>query len=148
MKKHRQASLQRDAFLFCLSQTGNFTIAAEFAGLSSSALRHQADTDSQFASAINEAFREACGRLLYVAFERAIKGIVIPQFYQGEEVGAIRRPSDALLRYLLQRAGDDNAKNKEPSQNEADYEAMRTRLAQRLAQIASEDDKLSTKEMD
>ena len=102
MKKHRQASLQRDAFLFCLSQTGNFTIAAEFAGLSSSALRHQADTDSQFASAINEAFREACDRLFYVAFERAIKGIVILQFYQGEEVGAIRRPSDALLRYLKQ----------------------------------------------
>ena len=148
MKKHRQASLQRDAFLFCLSQTGNFTIAAEFAGLSSASLRYQADKDSQFASAINEAFKEACDRLLYVAFERAIKGIVIPQYYQGEEVGSIRRPSDALLRYLLQRAGDDKAKDKEPTQNEADYEAMRTRLSQRLAQIASEDDNLSTKEMD
>ena len=29
MKQLRQASLQRDAFLFCLSQTGNFTISAE-----------------------------------------------------------------------------------------------------------------------
>ena len=136
MKKHRQASLQRDAFLFCLSQTGNFTIAAEFAGLSSSTLRYQADKDSQFATAINDAFREACDRLLYVPFERAVKGVVIPQFYQGEEIGAINRPSDALLRYLLQRAATIAEQDKDSDQNEADYEALRAQLSERLAQIA------------
>ena len=148
MKQHRQASLQRDAFLFSLSQTGNFTISADFAGLSSTALRQIADTDKDFAKAINQAFIEACDRLLYVAFERAVKGVVIPQFYQGEEIGETRKPSDNLLRYLLERAAEEEHKGQEASQNEADYEAMRTRLTQRLTQIASEDDNLSTKEMD
>ena len=148
MKQHRQASLQRDAFLFSLPQTGNFTISADFAGLSSTALRQIADTDKDFAKAINQAFIEACDRLLYVAFERAVKGVVIPQFYQGEEIGETRKPSDNLLRYLLERAAEEEHKGQEASQNEADYERLRATLSKRLAQISAEDDLSTASKMD
>ena len=125
MKQHRQASLQRGAFLFSLSQTGNFTISADFAGLSVQELREKAEADSDFAKAIDMAFVEACDRLLYVAFERAVKGVVIPHFYQGEEIGATKRPSDNLLRYLLEQATQNANKGQDASQNEVDYERLR-----------------------
>ena len=148
MKQRLQASLQRDAFLFALSQTGNFTIAADFAGLSPRALRKSAEADSDFAKAIDSAFVEACDRLLFVAFERAVKGVVIPQFYQGEEIGKTRKPSDNLLRYLLDRAADKDKRAQDTSQGEADYERLRATLSKRLAQISTDDELTSTSEVD
>ena len=144
MKQPRQASLQRDAFLFCLSQTGNFTISADFAGLSSYELRQAAALDTQFANAINNAFGEACDRLLYVAFERAVKGVVVPHFYQGEEVGSTQKPSDSLLRFLLERAAQQQDLAQDNAQDEADFERLRATLSKKLAQMASQDDTPTT----
>ena len=148
MKKHRQASLQRDAFLFCLSQTGNFTISADFAGLSSGELRLQADEDIGFAKAIHNAFREACDRLVYVAYERAVNGVVVPQFYQGEEIGFTQKPSDNVLRFLLDRAGQDDRQSGDDAQDEVNFERLRATLGKRMARFVSEDGTSTNANMD
>ena len=44
-----KASLQRGAFLFCLSHTGNLTIAADFAGTTRAMMMAQMAADEGFA---------------------------------------------------------------------------------------------------
>ena len=98
-----KASLVRGAFLFCLSHTGNMTIAAEFAGASRTQIIAMMRQDAAFQQASEQAMREAEERVFFVAMERAIKGVKVPRFYQGAIIGYVPIPSDMLLRYLLER---------------------------------------------
>lgn len=97
-----EASLVRGAFLFCLSQCGNIATAADYAGLSVCEIRQFLKQDESFASAVQNAHQEAFDRARQLAWDRALKGVDEPVFYQGEEIGVKRRPSDLLLKYLLQ----------------------------------------------
>ena len=82
-----KASLVRGAFLFCLSHTGNMTIAAEFAGASRAQIIAMMRQDAAFQQASGQAMQEAEERVFFVAMERAIKGVKVPRFYQGASFG-------------------------------------------------------------
>ena len=97
-----KASLVRGAFLFCLSHTGNMTIAAEFAGASRAQIIAMMRQDAAFQQASEQAMQEAEERVFFVAMERAIKGVKVPRFYQGAIIGYVPIPSDMLLRYVLE----------------------------------------------
>lgn len=98
-----KASLNRGAFLFCVSQSGNLTIAAEFAGATRAEMAEAMAGDADFAKAVEEAMLEADERLFHQAMRRAVIGVEVPRFYQGEIIGYVRTPSDLLLRYVMER---------------------------------------------
>ncbi len=105
-----KASLQRGAFLFCLSHTGNLTIAADFAGATRAMMMAQMAADEGFAKDVQGALLEAGERVFHQALLRGLKGVAVPRFYQGEIVGYVHSPSDSLLRYALERLARETAK--------------------------------------
>ena len=100
-----RASLDRGAFLFAVSQTGNLTIAAEFAGTSRAIITKMMTEDASFQAAVAQALLEAEERVFYQTMHRALVGIEVPYFYQGEQIATVRQPSDSLLRLVLDRLG-------------------------------------------
>ena len=97
----KKASPIRDAFLFCVSQTGNLTVAADFAGVTRAEMIAKMAAEPAFAQCVEEAKQEAFDRLLYQAMRRAVTGVEVPQYYQGELIGHTQKRSDSLLRYML-----------------------------------------------
>ena len=98
------------AFLLCLAHTGNVTIAAEFAGTSRAAIYSWRSGDSAFNEQWHEALLEAAGRLGNIAWQRAVKGVEVPIFFQGEQIGCRRLFSDRLLMHLLGAAQTNTGK--------------------------------------
>ena len=100
-----RASLDRGAFLFAVSQTGNLTIAAEFAGTSRAVITKMMTEDASFQAAVAQALAEEEERVFYQTMHRALVGIEVPYFYQVEQIATVRQPSDSLLRLVLDRLG-------------------------------------------
>lgn len=73
----KKASLHRDAFLFCVSHTGNLTVAADFIGKSRAEIRDEMTQDADFAKQVQQAEEESKDRLLYHAYQRALYGVQI-----------------------------------------------------------------------
>ena len=69
-----RASLDRGAFLFAVSQTGNLTIAAEFAGTSRAVITKMMTEDASFQAAVAQALAEAEERVFYQTMHRALVG--------------------------------------------------------------------------
>ena len=68
---------------------------------------------------------------------------MIPHFYQGEIVGYVNRPSDSLLRYVLEKWQARNASLSE-ARHETDDEcqelvSLRAQLRKRLQAFAAQD---------
>ena len=94
----------RAAFLLCLAHSGNVTIAAEFAGASRASLYNWRTQSDVFRAQWDEALLEAADRLGNIARQRAVKGVEMPVFYQGEQIGSRQIFSDRLLVYLFSYA--------------------------------------------
>lgn len=88
-------------FLARLSEYGNVTRAAEDCELSRVYLYQTKREDELFAVEWEEAARVGAARLEDEARRRAVEGWQEPVWYQGEEVGAVRKYSDTLLICLL-----------------------------------------------
>jgi len=105
MPKHakgRGKTAEKAAFLLCLSHTGNVTISAEFVGMSRASVYKWRAADLNFRLQWDEASCEAADRLGDAAWQRAVKGVDVPVFYQGEQIGIRRHFSDRLLVHLIQ----------------------------------------------
>jgi len=142
-----KASLNRGAFLFCVSQSGNLTIAAEFAGAKRAEMAQAMAGDAEFAKAVEEALLEADERLFHQAMRRALIGVEVPRFYQGEIVGYVRTPSDLLLRYVMdrmaaQRRDAQKAKSErdDRADNATDIAALRAKIRAKIASWSDEDE--------
>lgn len=126
-----------ETFLCFLSYNGNLTVSAEHAGLSLREVRARQSTEPEFAQNMTDALESAADRLRFKAWQRAVHGEDVPYFYQGEQVGTKRRPSDQLMAQLL-RASDnqtDLTDDKEDSRVQ-----LARRLAEKLARLSEEDD--------
>ena len=66
-----KASSYRDAFLFCVSQTGNLTMAAEFVGITRADVMADMRADPSFEKDVQNAKEEAFDRLRYQTVQRA-----------------------------------------------------------------------------
>ena len=90
-------------FLNALAETGCIFEAALHCGLtprSAYRLRNH-PAGRGFARAWDEALRLATGKLMTLAFERAIRGQVHESWRDGKLIGEHRAPSDRMLTYLL-----------------------------------------------
>ena len=136
----KKASSYRDAFLFCVSQTGNITMSAEFAGISRSEVLADMMADPSFETQVQNAKEEAFDRVRYQALQRAIQGLEVPRYYQGEIIGHTRQYSDSLLRFMLRFEKETNGETKvkgraEPSPQ---IEELRQKLKLKLSALNSE----------
>ncbi len=92
---------RRARFLQVLSECALVSCAVAAAGAARGSFYNWRYDDPQFAADWDRALDEGIALLEDEAIRRARDGVTIPVFYAGEEVGAIRRPSDALLMFLL-----------------------------------------------
>lgn len=93
-------------FLRALSATHSVTEAAKSVGMSrQSAYRLRSRMKGQaFDLAWEVAFHHSFDVLAHAALERALNGVEVPVFYQGEQVGSYRRYDERLTVALLGRS--------------------------------------------
>lgn len=91
---------KKAAFLDAFRESANVTAAARAAGVSRSRAYQLRDEDPAFAAQWEEAENEAIDALELEMRRRAMQGVEEPVFYQGFEVGTIRRYSDTLAIFL------------------------------------------------
>ncbi|HEX8554702.1 MAG TPA: hypothetical protein VF695_08345 [Sphingomonas sp.] len=105
-RKHRQDGWTADrqrAFIDALADTGSVKAAAQSVNMSSEgayALRRQPGAES-FRAAWEAALAVGVQTLTDVAIDRALSGVPVPVFYQGEQVGERRSFNDRLLMFIL-----------------------------------------------
>lgn len=88
-------------FLEELARTGNVSAAARAADRTRQAFYAHRDVDEAFSEAWEDAIHQATDRLELEARRRAHDGVEEPVFYQGIEVGTVRKYSDTLMIQLL-----------------------------------------------
>lgn len=91
----------RRTFLKVLGDTANVRAACEKAGVSRTTAYRIRNSDARFARRWDEAIESSVDLLEIEAARRAIKGVEEPVYYKGKVVGTVKRPSDALLMFLL-----------------------------------------------
>lgn len=94
-------------FLDLLATNGNVTISAQELNLDRRKLYRLRDEQPEFAAAWDSAMAEAADHLEAEARRRAVEGWHEPVFYQGDEVGYVRRFSDTLLIFLMKGANPE-----------------------------------------
>lgn len=90
------------AFLGHVMQTGNLTVSARKVGVHLHSIYQAAKFNPRFKEALALAKAEAVANLEEEARRRAMDGVEEPVFYQGEEVGTVRKYSDRLMEILLE----------------------------------------------
>ncbi len=104
--RHDGWSLDRQAqFLRQLSATHSVTDAAKSVGMSrQSAYRLRSRLKGQaFDLAWEVAFHHSYDVLAHAALDRALNGVEVPVFFQGEQVGSYRRYNEQLTMALLKK---------------------------------------------
>jgi hypothetical protein len=89
------------AFLVALAESGNVARSCKKAKVSRQEAYRTRKEDKDFLMAWDEALGIAVGLLEDEAWRRAREGVLEPEFYKGEKVGAVRKYSDTLLIFLL-----------------------------------------------
>ena len=92
---------KRAKFLSILAECGNVTRAAEESECGRIMLYKIKSQDEEFSAAWEEAAEIGAKRLEDEARRRAVEGWQEPVWYQGDQVGTVRKYSDTLLICLL-----------------------------------------------
>ena len=94
------------AFVGALAETGCVTRACAWVGMSTvgAYLLRKGPGAEAFARAWDEALAVGVERLSDIAYERAVYGVPVPVFHQGEQVGERRRYNDRLLMWVMRHA--------------------------------------------
>jgi hypothetical protein len=88
-------------FLDALSTTGNVTWAAATVGMTRAEVLGLRAGDETLARQWDDAIEVAADALEAEARRRALEGWLEPVFYQGQQVGEVRKYSDRMLELLL-----------------------------------------------
>lgn len=99
-------------FLELLASNGNVTISAQALNLDRRKLYRLRDEQPEFRDAWDSAMAEAADHLEAEARRRAVEGWHEPVFYQGDEVGYVRRFSDTLLIFLMKGANPEKYRDR------------------------------------
>ena len=120
-------SESKDLFIKHLKQTCNVTASVLVAGCSRKAIYNTRDRDEEFAEEWDAAIAEATDTLEAEARRRAVDGFEEPVYYQGVQVGAVRKYSDRMLELLLK--GHTPEKYKDRVQHSGDVKVGVTQQA-------------------
>lgn len=97
---------RRRAFLAAYAECGNISEAARIAGVNRLS-HYEWLHDERYAEVFAQATEIAADHLEAVAHQRAVEGWLEPVWYQGVQVGEIRKRSDSLLMFLLKAMRPD-----------------------------------------
>jgi hypothetical protein len=97
------ASKKLCKFIVCLGHHGNVTWALRQSKLDRGYAYDRRGTDTEFASAWEEARKIGLDVLKDEAWRRAHEGVAEPKFHAGKVCGHVRRYSDALLMFLVKQ---------------------------------------------
>ena len=122
----------QDIFLLAVARTGNETVSAHLCGVSHKQITCW-KTAPAFKAQLEHAHQAAADWLKYSAWQRAVTGIQVPYFFQGEIVGHKRIYSDKLLLWLLNQYFLKHDHEDEVTGEDAHIHAS---LEQKLAQLA------------
>jgi hypothetical protein len=100
-KRTRWTPKAEGKFLGGLALMGVVSYAAQEADMSRSACYARRKMSRKFREAWDEALEVASDGMELAARQRAVSGVPEPQFYRGQEIGAVTRYSDQLLMFLL-----------------------------------------------
>jgi hypothetical protein len=89
------------AMIQAYAQTGHVGLAASLAGITRRTHERWMQKFPKYATAFNEAKREAGDELETECMRRAMLGVEEPVYYQGNVCGHIKRYSDGLAQFLL-----------------------------------------------
>src|SRR5262245_48938827 len=93
---------RQKAYVLTLAETRSLGAALKAAGCSSLAIQRERNTNPYFDQCASAAERVA---LNDAAFVRAVEGVEVPKFWEGEQVGTVTEYSDTLLLALLKAKG-------------------------------------------
>lgn len=134
------------AFIAALAESGCVTEACQAVGMSSqSAYRLRRDFEARgFRHAWEAALDYAVRRLSDAAFSRAIHGVPVPHYYQGEVVGEHRRFDEKLTMFLLRyrdpmRYGKAWDRLEQPLPLDDELHAVR--LARRMLDVGQDEER-------
>src|SRR5690606_38686732 len=99
-------------FLELLATNGNVTVSAEAFNLERARLYEIRKTDKTFADASDAAMQQAADHLEAEARRRAVDGWDEPVYWQGEQVGVVRKFSDTLLIFLMKGANPEKYRDR------------------------------------
>ena len=111
---------KRAQFLALLAECGNVTRAADEAGLSRVYLYQMRRDDEAFAEEWETAADIGAKRLEDEARRRAVEGWQEPVWYQGDQVGTVRKYSDTLLICLLKAHHPEKYADRQKSETTLD----------------------------
>ena len=89
------------AFIGMLGHLPNITAVCRLMGIDASNIHRARKKDEEFDTQVKVAVEEGYDMIEEEARRRAVDGVLEPVFHQGEQVGEIRKYSDALLKMLL-----------------------------------------------
>ena len=124
---------KRRVFLAALGQHGTMRDAARIAGVSTQTVGRHRRKWADFARACETARMQAAGPLEAIAWERAVVGAEQRIIRKGELVEVRRKPSDAMLRMLLQAANPE-AFGRTGGASPRQIEALKARLRAEVEQ--------------
>lgn len=101
MAKKKTTPEFKAAFLAMLAELPNITVVSKLLGISPSNVSVARRADPEFDEAVLEAINQGYDMIEEEARRRAVEGVLTPVFYEGEEVGQVRKYSDQLLVMLL-----------------------------------------------
>lgn len=99
--RSRIGRAKRRQFLDVLRMCANVTAAARAGGVSRASWYRLRERDPAFARDWQLALDAGIDALEDEAMRRAFEGNVEPVFYQGQQVGSVRKYSDSMLMFLL-----------------------------------------------
>lgn len=91
----------KDTIVAMLEELPNITAVRKLLGVKRTTFYSAKEADPEFAKAVNAAKEDGYDMMEAEAHSRAVNGWQEPVWYQGEEVGEVRRYSDSLLKFLL-----------------------------------------------
>ncbi|PAX07170.1 hypothetical protein CKY28_14120 [Sphingomonas lenta] len=127
---------------FCaeLARTGCVKDACAAVGLTTTSAYRAYKRCSEFAAKWDEALESERPILMQAAFERAVNGVEVT-YRQGRRTVTVRRYSDALLRFLIERG--DGKKNARAQRwiKPADPEKTRQEILRKVAAVRAQRDR-------
>jgi hypothetical protein len=103
-QKQDRTSVMQAVFLAAFSKTGNIQKSAKIAKISRADHYRWSKEDEAYQVKFDQAQSEAITYLEDIAIQRATEGWKEPVYYKGEDVGKVRKFSDALLMFMLKGA--------------------------------------------
>lgn len=111
-KQQKTTSIKKEKFLLMYSQNGNISRSAQIVGIDRTSHYRWMKDDPNYYEAFTEAQGQFADNLEAEAIRRAYEGVEQPIYYQGEEVGQVRKYSDTLLIFLLKGSKPEKYKER------------------------------------